>query len=122
MLRNRDPNDHLVNGRVTLLGHAAWSMLHYFAQGECMVSEVAVVLAGCISTENDITTALLNYRDEQDARRASMQMGSRLIGDHIYHASWGAPSMRDQIMAYKTPEDWNRELDWPYKDTAPPPL
>ena len=97
-------------------------MLQYFAQGACVAPEDAVVLAGCISTENDITTALLNYRDEQVARTASVQMGSRLIGDHIYHASWGAPSMRDQIMVCKTPKDWNRELDWLYRDTASPPL
>ena len=122
VLCDRDPNDHWVNGRVTLLGDAAHPMLQYFAQGACMALEDAVVLANCISTESDITTALLNYRNKRFSRTASVQMGSRLIGDHIYHPSGGAASMRDQIMASKTPEDWNRELDWLYRDTALPPL
>lgn len=122
VLCDRDPNDHWVNGRVTLLGDAAHPMLQYFAQGACMALEDAVVLADCISTENDITTALLNYRNKRFSRTASVQMGSRLIGHHIYHPCGGAASMRDQIMASKTPEDWNRELDWLYRDTALPPL
>ena len=122
VLCDRDPNDHWVDGRVTLLGDAAHPMLQYFAQGACMALEDAVVLADCIFSEPDIGTALQKYKERRFARTASVQMGSRLIGDHIYHPSGGAASMRDQIMASKTPEDWNRELEWLYGNSALPPL
>ena len=118
VLCDRDPNENWVDGQVTLLGDAAHPMLQYFAQGACMALEDAVVLAECISDHNDIGTALMTYRDRRFARTASVQMGSRLIGDHIYHPSDGQAAMRDTIMSGKTPADWNRELDWLYSDAA----
>ncbi|MEM9357554.1 MAG: 3-hydroxybenzoate 6-monooxygenase [Pseudomonadota bacterium] len=118
VLCDRDPNENWIDGHVTLLGDAAHPMLQYFAQGACMALEDAVVLADCFSRDDDIPTALRTYRDKRFARTSSVQMGSRLIGDHIYHAAAGQAAMRDAIMSSKSPTEWNRELDWLYSDAA----
>ncbi|MEM8973778.1 MAG: 3-hydroxybenzoate 6-monooxygenase [Pseudomonadota bacterium] len=118
VLCDRDPNENWVDGNVALLGDAAHPMLQYFAQGACMALEDAVVLADCFSCEDDIATALQAYRGRRFARTSSVQMGSRLIGDHIYHPSAGQAAMRDAIMSAKSPDDWNRELNWLYSDAA----
>ncbi len=118
VLCDRDPNENWIDGRVALLGDAAHPMLQYFAQGACMAMEDAVVLADCISAGSDIAQALVRYRNRRFARTASVQMGSRLIGDHIYHPSGGQAAMRDAIMSGKSPADWYQDLNWLYSHEA----
>src|SRR5581483_10922939 len=47
VLCDREPVKNWTKGRVTLLGDAAHPMLQYLAQGACMATEDAVILAEC---------------------------------------------------------------------------
>lgn len=118
VLCDRDPNDQWVDGRVALLGDASHPMLQYFAQGACMAMEDAVCVAHFIDQHDSIEEALLAYRDNRFARTASVQVGARLIGDHIYHPNHGMAAMRNAIMSAKTPENWYDELAWLFSDNA----
>ena len=121
VLCDRDPDPNWIDGRVALLGDAAHPMLQYFAQGACMALEDAVCLADSIAAIDDIERALTDYRDRRFARTASVQMGSRLIGDHIYHPDGGQAAMRNAIMSAKSPDNWYDELSWLFnRDTLLP--
>ena len=118
VLCDRDPDQNWVDGRVALLGDAAHPMLQYFAQGACMALEDAVCLADSLAAIEDVERALTDYRDRRFARTASVQMGSRLIGDHIYHPDGGQAAMRNAIMSAKSAENWYDELSWLFSDVA----
>ena len=118
VLCDRDPNEHWVDGRVALLGDAAHPMLQYFAQGACMAMEDAVCLAHFVGQRGADDAALQAYRDRRFARTASVQLGSRLIGDHIYHPSGGLAALRNAVMTRKTPDQWYDELAWLFSETA----
>ena len=114
VLCDRDPDDRWVDGRVALLGDAAHPMLQYFAQGACMALEDAVCLAGMLAAHSDTDRALEAYRRLRFARTARLQLGSRLIGEYVYHPSAGMAAARNAIMAAKSAEDWFDELAWLY--------
>ena len=119
VLCDRDPVMGWVDGRVALLGDAAHPMLQYFAQGAAMALEDGVTLAHAVASHDRIEDALEAYRSERALRTARVVMGSRLIGDLIYHAEGAAAAVRDAAMRAKTPEDWHRTLDWLYGWRAP---
>jgi salicylate hydroxylase len=53
-------------------------------------------------------------------RTARVQMGSRLIGDYIYHPA-GAPALvRNFVMQSFTTENWYDRLEWLYGSTGLP--
>ena len=53
VLCDREPVKNWTKGRVTLLGDAAHPMLQYLAQGACMATEDAVVLAEKVAAQPD---------------------------------------------------------------------
>ena len=114
VLCDRDPIVDWVDGRVALLGDAAHPMLQYFAQGACMAMEDAVCLGHMVAECDDLGTALENYRARRVVRTARVAMGSRLIGDYIYHPDGAAALVRNAVMSARTPEEWYDRLQWLY--------
>lgn len=118
VLCDRDPVEGWVDGRVTLLGDAAHPMLQYFAQGACMALEDAVCLGHMVAAHDGLETALERYRAQRFVRTARVQLGSRLIGDHIYHPSGGRAALRNAVMSAKSPQQWFETLTWLYGGTG----
>lgn len=114
VLCDRDPNENWIDGNVTLLGDAAHPMLQYWAQGACMALEDAVCLGNAIATHGSISAAFTAYHQTRFARTAQVQLGSRAIGDYIYHPSNGSAVARNAILGAKSPQDWFQTLDWLY--------
>ncbi len=119
MLCDRDPVENWVDGWVTLLGDAAHPMLQYYAQGACMAMEDAVCLSHMLAAhDGDIDAAFEGYRARRVVRTARVQLGSRAIGDHIYHPSGAHALVRDSIMRGMSAEDYYDRLDWLYGGTG----
>jgi len=115
VLCDRDPVDNWVDGRVALLGDAAHPMLQYFAQGACMAMEDAVCLAEAMKRgDGDIETVLKSYQQQRIARTARVQVGSRLIGDYVYHPDGALAAARNQVLSSRTPAEWYDRLHWLY--------
>ena len=116
VLCDRDPVMTWTDQRVALLGDAAHPMLQYFAQGACMAMEDAVCLTEqlTLSPEN-IPDALVAYQDQRCLRTARVQLQSREIGTHIYHASGAHANLRNKLMIEKSPENWYETLSWLYR-------
>ena len=119
VLCDRDPVRNWVDGRVALLGDAAHPMLQYFAQGACMAMEDAVSLSHRCRTETDLDKALALYLEDRMVRTSRVVIDSRLIGDHIYHPSGAAASVRNSVMRSFSPEDWYDRLEWLYQGGKP---
>ncbi len=118
VLCDRDPVERWVDGRVALLGDAAHPMLQYFAQGACQAMEDAVCLSYMLAAHDDHAAALEAYRAQRFLRTAKVQLMSRAIGEHIYHASGGHARLRNAIMGAKTSEEWYGDLAWLYGGTG----
>tara|TARA_E500000318_G_scaffold74028_2_gene68687 strand:+ start:1298 stop:2482 length:1185 start_codon:yes stop_codon:yes gene_type:complete len=115
VLCDRDPVDNWVDGRVALLGDAAHPMLQYFAQGACMAMEDAVCLAETMKRGGgDIEDVLNSYQQQRIARTARVQVGSRLIGDYVYHPDGALAAARNQVLSSRTPAEWYDRLHWLY--------
>jgi 2-polyprenyl-6-methoxyphenol hydroxylase-like FAD-dependent oxidoreductase len=67
-------------GRVTLLGDAAHAMTPNLGQGACQAIEDAVVLAGCLSRFNEVTSALQRYEELRRARTTRVTRQARQVG------------------------------------------
>ncbi len=115
VLCDRDPIENWVDGRVALLGDAAHPMLQYFAQGACMAMEDAVALGEAIGSEQTVEAGLQTYQTSRVLRTARVVLGSRLIGDHVYHAEGVAASVRNSVMQSYSANEWFHRLDWLYR-------
>jgi 2-polyprenyl-6-methoxyphenol hydroxylase-like FAD-dependent oxidoreductase len=118
VLCDRDPAERWIDGRVALLGDAAHPMLQYFAQGACQAMEDAVCLSHMMASHEDHATALEAYRARRFPHTARVQLMSRAIGEHIYHADGEHARLRNAIMGAKSQEDWCRDLAWIYGGTG----
>lgn len=119
VLCDRDPVETWVDGRVALLGDAAHPTLQYYAQGACMAMEDSVCLSHMMTVHgDDIEAALTAYRDQRLVRTARIQLGSRAIGDHIYHADGVHAKVRNAIMRSMSSEDYYDRLAWLYGGTG----
>lgn len=119
VLCDRDPVMNWQDGRVVLLGDAAHPQLQYFAQGACMAMEDAVALAHQMEAcSGDIDRALPAYQDMRRLRTARIQLQSREIGDHIYHASGAHADLRNAVMSARSPEEWYDMIAWLYGSTG----
>jgi len=119
VLCDRDPVSIWVDGRVALLGDAAHPMLQYFAQGACMAMEDAVCLSAVAAElDGDMEAAFPEYQARRVLRTARVQLQSRQIGDHIYHAAGPHAALRNAIMQSKSPDDWYDTLQWIYGGTG----
>lgn len=119
VLCDRDPVDSWVDGRVALLGDAAHPMMQYYAQGACMAMEDAVCLSHSLDVHrDDLSAGLLVYQEQRLVRTARVQLGSRAIGDHVYHASGVHARVRNEIMGNMSAEDYYDRLNWLYGSTG----
>ena len=67
-------------GRVTMLGDAAHAMTPNLGQGACQAIEDALVLARCLSGEDDVASALRHYEAQRIPRTTAVAWQSRLTG------------------------------------------
>jgi len=119
VLCDRDPVENWVNGRAALLGDAAHPTLQYFAQGACMALEDGVCLAHMVESHGaDLDAALKAYNRQRLVRTARIQLGSRLIGEYIYHPAGAMAEVRNVTMKAKSPTDWYDQLQWLYGGTG----
>lgn len=115
VLCDRDPAEHWNDGRATLLGDAAHPTLQYFAQGACMAMEDGMCLARALShSGSDVVKALDVYRQERLVRTARVQLGSRLIGDHIFHPSGAHALARNATLSAMDDRSFRESLAWLY--------
>ena len=119
VLCDREPIDNWVDGRVALLGDAAHPMMQYYAQGACMAMEDAVCLSHMMDGHGgDVEAALGDYRDHRMVRTARVQIGSRAIGEHVYHAAGMHAAVRNEIMGSLSTADYYDRLEWLYGSTG----
>lgn len=119
VLCDRDPVENWVDGRVALLGDAAHPMMQYYAQGACMAMEDAVCLSQSLDTHrSDLHTGLTAYQNQRLVRTARVQVGSRVIGDLIYHPAGMQARVRNEIMGAMGVDDYYDRLAWLYGSTG----
>ncbi len=114
VLCDREPVKDWTKGRVTLLGDAAHPMLQYLAQGACMATEDAVILAEkAAAAPNDLPAAFKAYEQERYLRTARTQIMARVYGD-FYHARGVTAELRDLALAGRTPQQSYDGIAWLY--------
>jgi 3-hydroxybenzoate 6-monooxygenase len=114
VLCDRDPVQTWVDGNVFLLGDAAHPTLQYLAQGACMAIEDAVFLAGLLSSSLPLPEAARRYERERQTRTARVQIGSRLIGDNVFHPGGAAAVARDEIFGKMSDDSFYGYMAWLY--------
>ena len=119
VLCDRAPIQNWVDGRVALLGDAAHPTLQYFAQGACMALEDGVCLGETMDLlvnqhGKPVEQALIAYNKARAVRTARIQLGSRLIGEYIYHPDGAMADVRNATMRAKSPDDFYNDLQWLY--------
>jgi 2-polyprenyl-6-methoxyphenol hydroxylase-like FAD-dependent oxidoreductase len=115
MLCDREPVKTWTKGRVALLGDAAHPMLQYLAQGACMATEDAVVLAEALAASpQDIPAALHAYQQARYLRTARVQVMARVYGE-FYHARGPSAELRDQMLSSRSVEDSYNGMAWLYE-------
>lgn len=114
VLCDREPVKDWSQGRVTLLGDAAHPMLQYLAQGACMATEDAVVLADEVAARpNDIPAAFRAYQQHRYLRTGQVQIMARVYGE-FYHARGVAAELRQMALGPRTPEQSYEGIAWLY--------
>jgi 3-hydroxybenzoate 6-monooxygenase len=114
VLCDREPVKNWSHGRVTLLGDAAHPMLQYLAQGACMATEDAVILAEKVAaTPDDLPAAFQAYSQERYLRTARVQIMARVYGD-FYHARGVTAELRDMAVGGRTTEQTYDGIAWLY--------
>lgn len=76
-LRDRDPMDQWIHGRVAMLGDAAHPMTPFLGQGACIAIEDAVVLGRALESSKDYREAFARYERARKDRANSVQIRSK---------------------------------------------
>jgi salicylate hydroxylase len=114
VLCDREPVKIWTKGRVALLGDAAHPMLQYLAQGACMATEDAVILAESVAASpENIPAALQAYQEARYLRTARVQIMARVYGE-FYHACGPTAELRDQVLMSRTPQQAFDSIAWLY--------
>src|SRR5579859_1303108 len=71
------------DGRVTLLGDAAHAMTPNLGQGGCLAIEDALVLASCLSGEENVTVALKQYEARRIKRTRNVARLAHFMGGAV---------------------------------------
>jgi salicylate hydroxylase len=124
-LYDREPMDAWSQGRITLIGDAAHSMLPYMAQGTSMTLEDAWVLALELErTPDKVSEALRRYELARMPRTRRAQLGSRARAKENHLASPWAQLRRDLLTKMRTRFGTDKTVDgvsWIYDfDVARP--
>jgi salicylate hydroxylase len=114
VLCDREPVKDWTKGNITLLGDAAHPMLQYLAQGACMATEDAVVLADKVAASpDDLPNAFHAYEQDRYLRTGRTQIMARVYGE-FYHARGVAAELRDMAVGGRTPEQAYDGIAWLY--------
>ncbi len=114
VLCDREPVKNWTQGRVTLLGDAAHPMLQYLAQGACMATEDAVIIAEQMAaTPDDLPGAFQRYQQARYLRTGRTQIMARVYGE-FYHARGVAAELRDMALTGRTPQQSYEGIGWLY--------
>jgi 2-polyprenyl-6-methoxyphenol hydroxylase-like FAD-dependent oxidoreductase len=114
VLCDREPVKNWTDGRVTLLGDAAHPMLQYLAQGACMATEDAVILAEKVAARPDnLPAAFEQYQQDRYLRTGRVQIMARVYGE-FYHARGVAAELRDMALSPRTPRQAYDGIAWLY--------
>ena len=114
VLCDREPVKNWTDGRVTLLGDAAHPMLQYLAQGACMATEDAVILADEVAaTPDDLPAAFQRYQQARYLRTGRTQIMARVYGE-FYHARGVTAELRDMALSGRTPAQSFDGIAWLY--------
>ncbi len=114
VLCDREPVKNWTKGNVTLLGDAAHPMLQYLAQGACMATEDAVVLADKVAAKpNDLPAAFHDYQQERYLRTGRVQIMARVYGE-FYHARGVTAELRDMAISSRSEKDTYDSIAWLY--------
>lgn len=114
VLCDREPVKNWSSNRVTLLGDAAHPMLQYLAQGACMATEDAIVLAEKVAAKPDnLPAAFQDYQNERYLRTGRTQIMARVYGE-FYHARGVAAELRDMAVGGRTTEQAYDGIAWLY--------
>jgi salicylate hydroxylase len=114
VLCDREPVKNWSKGRVVLLGDAAHPMLQYLAQGACMATEDAVVLAEKVAAQpDDLPAAFRAYEQARYLRTARTQVMARVYGE-FYHARGVTAELRDMAVGGRTTEQTYDGIAWLY--------
>ena len=114
VLCDREPVKNWTKGLVTLLGDAAHPMLQYLAQGACMATEDAVILAEKIAASpDDLPAAFAAYQQDRYLRTARVQLMARVYGE-FYHARGVTAELRDMALSPRTPQQSYDGIAWLY--------
>ncbi len=115
VLCDREPIKGWSKGRIVLLGDAAHPMLQYLAQGACMATEDAVVLANKLdAAKGDYSSAFDAYEKERYLRTARVQLMARFYGE-VYHATDVKRDLRNSLLKNATPEGAINGAAWLYE-------
>ncbi|HVZ50352.1 MAG TPA: 3-hydroxybenzoate 6-monooxygenase [Pseudolabrys sp.] len=114
VLCDREPVKNWSQGNITLLGDAAHPMLQYLAQGACMATEDAVVLADSVAAKpDDLPSAFQDYQQKRYLRTGRTQIMARVYGE-FYHARGVAAELREMALAGRTPQQSFDSIAWLY--------
>jgi salicylate hydroxylase len=114
VLCDREPVKEWTHGNVTLLGDAAHPMLQYLAQGACMATEDAVILADKVAASpDDLNAAFKSYQQERYLRTGRTQIMARVYGE-FYHARGVAAELRGMALSGRTPQQSYEGIEWLY--------
>ena len=114
VLCDREPVKNWSQGTVTLLGDAAHPMLQYLAQGACMATEDAIVLADKVAEQpDDLPAAFKAYEQARYLRTARVQIMARVYGE-FYHARGVTAELRDIAVGGRTVEQAREGIAWLY--------
>ncbi len=118
VLCDREPVKNWTKDNVVLLGDSAHPMLQYLAQGACMATEDAVILAECVAAKpNDLQAAFRDYNEQRYLRTARVQIMARVYGQ-FYHARGPTAELRNQMLANRTPQQSHDSVAWLYGGPA----
>jgi 2-polyprenyl-6-methoxyphenol hydroxylase-like FAD-dependent oxidoreductase len=89
-------------------------MLQYLAQGACMATEDAVILASNVAaTPDDQIAAFKAYSQERYLRTARTQIMARVYGE-FYHARGVSAELRDMAVGGRTIPQTYDSIAWLY--------
>ena len=114
VLCDREPVKNWTRGRMTLLGDAAHPMLQYLAQGACMATEDAVVLANkVVQAGDDYAAAFQAYNQERYLRTARVQLYARMYGE-FNHAAGVRAEIRNELLKPTPGKPPGEAMAWLY--------
>jgi salicylate hydroxylase len=89
--------------------------LQCYAQGAAMAMEDAVCLGDMVEAHGtDHVSAFAAYNRLRAPRTGRVQIGSRLIGEYIYHPNGAKAEVRNVAMRAKSADDFYDSLEWLY--------